>query len=377
MGSEHKTDVLVVSLDTFSSEGGVQRYSRRMLRTVGELVSAKALSRAAFVSLWDGPSELAADGNVPHYRSGLRPRGGRWLRLRNLVYGSIEVVRVIRRERPRYCVATHILAAVLLAPACLLRREMTFIAVVHGVEVWKSLRLPFRWVLNSLVHVVVSVSAYTEAQMKQQNPWLKKPFVVIPCAVDPLATVGPELRPGMRLLSVARLNKSDADKHVDKIIDAMPIIRASIPDAELVVVGIGDMRQELSERAERLGLSNCVFCVGRLEDRERDQLYATSQLFVLPSTREGFGIVYLEAWIGGLAVIAGNSGAAPEVVRDGIDGLCVPPDSQAIASAVVALLKNASRRKALVASGQQRARTTFSHESFRANWLRLIQACPP
>jgi glycosyltransferase involved in cell wall biosynthesis len=178
----------------------------------------------------------------------------------------------------------------------------------------------------------------------------------------------------MRLLSVARLNKADSDKHVDKVIDAMPLIRASIPDAELVVVGIGDMRQELQERAERLGVSDCVSCVGRLEDPQRDLLYSTSQLFVLPSTREGFGIVYLEAWIGGLAVVAGNSGAAPEVVRDGVDGLCVPPEPQAIAQAVVALLNNESRRKALVASGQERARTTFSHETFRANWIRLIQA---
>ena len=373
---EHKADVLVVSLDTFSAEGGVQRYNRRMLRTIGELVAANSLSRAAFVSLWDGPSGVALDGNVSHYKADLRPQGSRWRRLFRLARSSLAVLGTVRRERPRYCVATHILAAVLLAPACLLRRDMTFIVVVHGVEVWQSLALPFRWVLSRLVHVVVAVSAYTEARMKQENPWLKKRFVVIPCAADPSAVSASHLRSGMRLLSVARLNKADSDKNVDKVIDAMPLIRASIPDAELVVVGIGDMRQELKERAQRLGVSDCVSCVGRLEDPDRDLLYSTSQLFVLPSTREGFGIVYLEAWIGGLAVVAGNSGAAPEVVRDGVDGLCVPPEPQAIARAVVALLNNESRRKALVASGQERARTTFSHESFRANWIRLIQACP-
>lgn len=94
---------------------------------------------------------------------------------------------------------------------------------------------------------------------------------------------------------------------------------------------------------------------------------------MLPSTREGFGIVYLEAWQDGLVVIAGNDGAAPEVVRDGIDGTCVAPDPASIAEAVTTLLADPALRARYAASGAERLATRFGHQTFAANWAEVLK----
>lgn len=86
---------------------------------------------------------------------------------------------------------------------------------------------------------------------------------------------------------------------------------------------------------------------------------------MLPSTQEGFGIVFLEAWLHGLAVVAADAGAAPELLGDGRAGVCVAPEPQVIARAVSDLLADGPRRRAMAEEGWRRATGRYSHERFR------------
>ena len=127
----------------------------------------------------------------------------------------------------------------------------------------------------------------------------------------------------------------------------------------------GSWRADLEHLTHTSGLSDHVHFLGRLDDRRRDEIYAQGHLFVLPSVKEGFGIVFLEAWRYRLPIVAGNEDASTEVIRHGVDGLCVSPRPEAVAGAVCTLLRDADLRRTMGAAGHERLRDKFTHERFR------------
>ncbi len=101
------------------------------------------------------------------------------------------------------------------------------------------------------------------------------------------------------------------------------------------------------------------------DDRRSDEIYAQGHLFILPSVKEGVGIVFLEAWRCRLPILAGNEDASTEVIRHGDNGLCVSPQSEAVVEAVCSLLSDADLRRTMRAAGHERLRDKVTHERFR------------
>jgi len=156
---------------------------------------------------------------------------------------------------------------------------------------------------------------------------------------------------GLIILSVARQYRR---KDTIALLRALPEVRRALPEARLRVVGGGPMLASLQREARRLGLGAAVEFAGDLHDRTtlRNQ-YLTADVFALPSLQEGFGIVFLEAMACRLPVVAARAGAAPEVVP-GSAGLLVPPsDSEALAAALVELLRDPERREHMGAVGRR------------------------
>jgi glycosyltransferase involved in cell wall biosynthesis len=134
-----------------------------------------------------------------------------------------------------------------------------------------------------------------------------------------------------------------------------------------------DLLPELELLAGRLGVADSVRFLGPACDATRDEVYAESDVFVLPSTREGFGIVFLEAWRHGLPVVAANAGAAPELVGDGQAGLSVAPEPGSIADAVSALFADPDRRLTMAGEGRRRVNEDYSHERFRQRLGEILE----
>jgi phosphatidylinositol alpha-1,6-mannosyltransferase len=120
-------------------------------------------------------------------------------------------------------------------------------------------------------------------------------------------------------------------------------------------------------------IDNRIRFTGRITDRELRELYDSSAIFALPTAAmvgrnaagEGFGLVFLEAAAFGLPVVAGRSGAVPEVVEDGRTGLLVDPDDPAaVANAIGTLLGDPSLRTRLGRAARARAQTRFTFEAF-------------
>ncbi|HEV7896878.1 MAG TPA: glycosyltransferase family 4 protein [Planosporangium sp.] len=149
-------------------------------------------------------------------------------------------------------------------------------------------------------------------------------------------------------------------KGQDALIRALPAIRRRVPDATLLVVSGGPYRSALQRLARDLGVADDVVFTGSVPWEELPAHYAAGDVFAMPCrTRaggldvEGLGIVYLEASATGLPVVAGDSGGAPDAVRDGQTGYVVGGrDIDAIADRVATLLADPDLARRLGAAGR-------------------------
>ena len=121
-----------------------------------------------------------------------------------------------------------------------------------------------------------------------------------------------------------------ARKGQDTLIEALPAIRRRVPDVALLVVGDGPYRPDLERLVDEHGMRPHVSFAGSVPWTDLPAHYAAGDVFAMPCrTRrrgldvEGLGIVYLEAAATGLPVVAGDSGGAPDAVRDGDTGFVV------------------------------------------------------
>jgi glycosyltransferase involved in cell wall biosynthesis len=166
------------------------------------------------------------------------------------------------------------------------------------------------------------------------------------------------------ILCVARL---DTDKGQDVLLGAFSQVLVSDPAAKLILVGDGPKREELQTYAESLGIRQSVVFAGEVPASELRAYYRIATLFVMASRCvdrfEGFGIVFVEAALCKKASIAGDQGGVREAVEGGVTGLLVDPtSSDAVAEAIVELLKNPERRIEMEERAYQRARMEFSLE---------------
>lgn len=153
-------------------------------------------------------------------------------------------------------------------------------------------------------------------------------------------------------------------KGYDVLIRAVAKARQEIHDLACIIVGADDrgLREGLERLGDSLGLGGRLRFVG-FQEKVFPYLDAMD-LFVLASVDEGFGIVLLEAMASGKAVVATAVDGPPEIVEDGQTGLLVPPrDPEALAKALVELLKDPQRRAAMGRRGRERVETVFSLDS--------------
>lgn len=144
-----------------------------------------------------------------------------------------------------------------------------------------------------------------------------------------------------RILFVGRL---DVEKHIDDIIDALPAVRRSV-EAELVVAGIGNLREPLERRARELGVAEHVTFLGFVPDEDLPALYSSADVFCMPGTAELQSLVTLEAMATGRPVVAADAMALPHLCQDGRNGfLHTPRDSAGLAERVATILADDALR---------------------------------
>ena len=147
----------------------------------------------------------------------------------------------------------------------------------------------------------------------------------------------------------------DLFKGPEVLLKAMPKVIKNIPNAKLVFVGSGLMREGLEIQSRKLGVERHVKFTGFVEEG-LNLYYKAADVFCLPSTMmESFGIVNLEAMACSVPIVASKIGGVPDVVKDGENGLLVQPkDSEALADAIIYLLENENVRERMGRNGRKK-----------------------
>lgn len=146
------------------------------------------------------------------------------------------------------------------------------------------------------------------------------------------------------------------------LIDAFARVHAAVPQAQLVIAGDGALRPLLEARARDLGVSGVVHLIGEVGDTA--PVYCDFDLFVLSSKAEGTSMSILESMASGVAVVATAVGGTPDLLADGRCGVLVPPgDRDALAGALIRLLRDERARHELGVAGRARVVERYSEEA--------------
>jgi glycosyltransferase involved in cell wall biosynthesis len=164
-------------------------------------------------------------------------------------------------------------------------------------------------------------------------------------------------------------------KGVEGLLAAWGSVAAQCPAAQLVIAGDGPQRAQLERLAASLDSgSNSVHFLGWRHDLP--SLMVAADLLVVPSLWEGFGLVTLEAMAAGKPVVASRVSALPEIVADGETGLLVLPyDREALAGAMIGLLRDPTRARQMGRAGRARLEARFTVEEMARKHLRLYEEC--
>lgn len=315
---------VVLVPELFRATGGVQVFSRRMI--------------AALDSLWGRPVPVISRNDrrqdcPPDFLEGRHFTGAGHApaALRRIVVASA----CLTASAP-FFISTHPHFAPLLR---ILRqgRDTPFLSVAHGIDVWNIAGSKIAWGLAG-ADCILPVSRYTEHCLREQIGAASPPMEWFPNTFDQdrFHPGAPSLKWRERLeippaatviLSVCRLARSEHAKGYDKILEALPHLVSHYPDLFWVLAGKGDDQDRISGRARQLGVQDHCRFTGFVPDEGLADLYRSADLFVLPSQKEGFGIVFLEAAACGLSVIAGNRDGSVDALANGELGTLIDPDS--------------------------------------------------
>jgi phosphatidylinositol alpha-1,6-mannosyltransferase len=304
---------------------------------------------------------------------------------------AFNLARIIK-ERDIKVAAFGAAAPLALLSASMKRAGVTkTVALTHGHEVWWAKVLPFTWAIRrigSTVDTLTYLGEFTQHAISQSlSASAGKAMVKIAPGIDvdhfaPVdsAALRKELSIEDKkvIVSVGRLVHRKGQDH---LIEAMPEILKSVPDAHLLMVGKGPYLEHLAKLVAINKLENHVSFIGRIQYEDLPKFICAGDVFAMPSRSrlaglevEGLGIVYLEASSCGLPVIAGSSGGAPDAVIDGVTGFVVDgTNNQQIAKAAIELLNDPEKAQQMGTAGRQWIIDNWRWEIWSARFNELLR----
>jgi glycosyltransferase involved in cell wall biosynthesis len=256
--------------------------------------------------------------------------------------------------------------------------RIPLVVTLHGTDVEMLRRT--RWARSaahfvfSRAQVITCVSSYLRDQLLELGVADAARIRVIPMPVNQeFVTRRPTaIRQSNLTLTVARLTEQ---KHIETLVDALGILRERGSAARLRIIGDGPHRETLERHVRQNKLTDRVEFAGALPQKELPNEYATCAVLVLPSIREGVGLVLAEALLCGAPVIAANSGGIPDIVQDGKTGLLFPErDGRALADAIEKLLCDPELAHRLAATGAEYVRSRFTEERVAAEFIHIYES---
>jgi phosphatidyl-myo-inositol alpha-mannosyltransferase len=200
--------------------------------------------------------------------------------------------------------------------------------------------------------------AVSEPARKYISRFFPSEYQIIPNGID-FKRFSTEMPPveGLRdgKLNILFVGRAEKRKGLNYLLSAYQIIKLELPQTRLIVVGPGN-RQKYEPVIKRMKLDDVIF-TDYVPNEELPAYYQTSDVFCAPATGgESFGIILLEAMAASRPIVASDIEGYASVMSQGVEGLMVPPkDVDAIANALLGLLKDETRRREMGLRGRQKS----------------------
>jgi phosphatidylinositol alpha-1,6-mannosyltransferase len=312
--------VLALVPDAYGGRGGIAQYNRDFL---GALAESGLLSSITVL-----PRKTIDRPDPPRGIQQLRAHSGRlWYSLAALRMAVARPIDVI------FC--GHLFMAPLSALIAWLKGAK-LIVQTHGIEAWPP-PLKLQHLAVERANLVLSVSRYTRAAVLGWAAIAPERVLVVPNTMREIFTPGDgaarraELGlEGKRvLLTVGRMVASERYKGHERVMIAIPELVKQGHDICYLIVGEGDDRSRLEALAAEIGVSDRVKFLGAVDPQTLIETYRAADLFVMPSTGEGFGVSFLEAMASGTPALGLDVAGARDALGEGELGTAVIEDDLA------------------------------------------------
>jgi len=301
-----------------------------------------------------------------------------------LISEFISTLRIVRRERIDVIHTHWVLPNGLIGAFCKKIFGIPHITTAHAGDVFTIEKSKFLKIFGSFVlksaDVITANSGFTKNSIVSIEKSVNDNVQIIPMGVDKQrfmkkgSTRAP--LPPATILTIGRLVEK---KGIKFLIMAMEIVVKAYPDAKLIIGGDGPERENLVTLRNSLKLEKNVEFTGFIPREKISSVYASADIFVLPSIEmksgdtEGLGVVLLEAMASGVPVVGSNTGGIVDIIEDRKTGLLVKPgDTNDLADKLLILLSNEDLRNTLSANATHLIDNKFSWDIVTEKFSRII-----
>ncbi len=251
------------------------------------------------------------------------------------------------------------------------RNTPFLVTVQEGKDLSKQLWLMrfFRHLIFKKSDEVTVISSYLAQYVRSQNS--KVPISIIPNGVD-LDKFKQGNRHDLKtIITVSRLVKKNG---IEDLIDAMTTVRYEVPDAKLIIIGDGPLKENLKFKVKNLKLENGVKFLGEISHDLIPEHLVEADVFVRPSLSEGLGSAFLEAMAAGLPIIGTPVGGIPDFLKDGETGLfCKVADPKDLAEKIIKILKDGQLREKITVNAKALVAEKYDWNTIAEKFYKIYQ----
>lgn len=335
--------IILYSLQTFSSTGGIQKMTRTLAHSL-HAISEKNGWQFQFWSAYDYDDEV-----MTRYIPAKNFRGFGINRY-SFVFEAIASA-----KKQDIVILSHVNMAIIGILIKSINPKCHIWLIAHGIEIWRPLSFIKKLLLKHC-DKILCVSNFTKQKMIDVHNINPDVCYVLNNAVDPFMKLPVSFNKPDYLLkrygltindpvifTLTRLSSSELYKGHDHVITVLSKIKKTFPAIKYLLAGKYDNVEKL--RIEKLiadnGVEDQVILTGFVKEEELADHFLLANLFILPSKKEGFGIVFIEALACGLQVICGNADGSVDAICNGLLGKAINPDSlEELEKMAIDLLKN-------------------------------------
>ena len=315
----------------FSATGGIEKVCKVASMALNEMSSSEPLKQLKVFSMYDKSSEADNKYIDPSTFYGYGEKKVKFVcdAVRSGVKNDIVILSHINLLSIGYFIK-------LLSP------KTKLVLYAHGIEVWGPLSSLRKKMLHKC-DMVLAVSHFTKGKMMQQYNLSRDKINVINNCIDPYLPLPASeekdeallqkyrfSKNDIILMTLTRLSSKELYKGYDHVLISLSHLKQKFPAIKYLIVGNYDdeEKKRLDEIIRQHSLQQHVVFTGYIPDEELAKHYHLADVYVMPSKKEGFGIVFIEAMYYGLPVIAGNKDGSADALLNGRLGILVDPDNQ-------------------------------------------------